>query len=44
MARLGHIPVEGETVTEGAWEFTVVEVDRRRIAQVRVTRPENPDG
>ncbi|MEN3304289.1 MAG: magnesium and cobalt exporter, family [Micromonosporaceae bacterium] len=44
MARLGHIPVEGETVTEHGWEFTVVEVDRRRIAQVRVTRPEDPDG
>jgi CBS domain containing-hemolysin-like protein len=44
MARLGHIPVEGETVTEHGWEFTVVEVDRRRIAQVRVTRPEDADG
>jgi CBS domain containing-hemolysin-like protein len=44
MARLGHIPVEGETVTEHGWEFTVVEVDRRRIAQVRVTPPEHADG
>jgi CBS domain containing-hemolysin-like protein len=40
MARLGHIPVVGETVTEGGWEFTVVEVDRRRVEQVRVTVPE----
>ena len=39
MARLGHIPAVGETVTENGWEFTVVEVDRRRIEQVRVTRP-----
>jgi CBS domain containing-hemolysin-like protein len=44
MARLGHIPVEGETVAEHGWEFTVVEVERRRIEQVRVTRPEATDG
>src|SRR5215469_859935 len=40
MARLGHIPVVGETVQEHGWEFTVVEVDRRRVEQVRVTMPE----
>jgi CBS domain containing-hemolysin-like protein len=40
MARLGHIPVPGETVTEGDWEFTVVEVQRRRVEQVRVVAPE----
>jgi magnesium and cobalt exporter, CNNM family len=39
MARLGHIPVAGEMVEENGWEFTVVEVDRRRIEQVRVVRP-----
>ena len=39
MARLGHIPAAGETVAENGWEFTVVEVDRRRIEQVRVIRP-----
>ena len=44
MARLGHIPVVGETVTEDGWEFTVVEVDRRRIEQVRVSRLEPADG
>jgi CBS domain containing-hemolysin-like protein len=38
MARLGHIPAPGETVTENGWEFTVVEVDRRRVEQVRVSR------
>jgi len=43
MARLGHIPVEGETVEEHGWKFTVVEVQRRRIEKVRVTRPEQPD-
>ena len=44
MARLGHIPVPGETVDEHGWEFTVVEVQKRRIEQVRVTRPEDHDG
>jgi CBS domain containing-hemolysin-like protein len=44
MARLGHIPVEGESVTEHGWEFTVVEVERRRIEQVRVARLEPADG
>jgi len=43
MARLGHVPVAGETVQEHGWEFTVVEVDRRRIEQVRVVRPEGHD-
>jgi CBS domain containing-hemolysin-like protein len=44
MARLGHIPVAGETVEFNGWEFTVVEVERRRIEQVRVVRPaENND-
>jgi CBS domain containing-hemolysin-like protein len=42
MARLGHIPVAGETVEEGGYEFTVVEVERHRIEQVRVLRPEEP--
>jgi CBS domain containing-hemolysin-like protein len=44
MARLGHIPVPGETVTEAGWEFTVVEVDRHRIEQVRVARLAPADG
>jgi CBS domain containing-hemolysin-like protein len=38
MSRLGHIPAPGESVIEGEWEFTVVEVERRRVEQVRVTR------
>lgn len=42
LARLGHIPVAGETVTEQGYEFTVVEVDRHRIEQVRVLRPPDP--
>ncbi|MFI7492228.1 hemolysin family protein [Micromonospora echinaurantiaca] len=43
MARLGHIPVAGETVEDSGYEFTVVEVERHRIEQVRVLRPEDPD-
>jgi CBS domain containing-hemolysin-like protein len=37
MARLGHIPAAGESVIEDDWEFTVVEIERRRVEQVRVT-------
>ncbi|MEU4401018.1 hemolysin family protein [Micromonospora orduensis] len=43
MARLGHIPLAGETVEAQGWEFTVVEVERHRIEQVRVLRPAEPD-
>ncbi|BCL14938.1 hemolysin family protein [Micromonospora sagamiensis] len=38
MARLGRIPVAGEAVGEAGYEFTVVEVDRHRVEQVRVLR------
>ncbi|MGH3658283.1 MAG: hemolysin family protein, partial [Micromonosporaceae bacterium] len=36
MAQLGHIPVEGETLSFEGWEFTVTAVDRHRVEQVRV--------
>ncbi|GIF08095.1 hemolysin family protein [Actinoplanes siamensis] len=39
LARLGHIPVVGESLEEHGWEFTVMEVDRHRIEQVRVVAP-----
>ncbi len=42
MARLGHIPVEGESVHEHGWQFTVTEIDRHRVERVRVSPPE-PD-
>jgi len=42
LARLGHIPVVGESLEENGWEFTVVEVDRHRIEQVRVVSPPEP--
>ena len=42
MARLGRIPAVGEIWKEDGWEFTVVEVEKRRIEQVRVVRPGGP--
>jgi putative hemolysin len=36
LAKLGHIPVEGEHVDFGERRFTVVRMDGRRISQVRV--------
>jgi CBS domain containing-hemolysin-like protein len=38
MARFGHIPAVGETLTFGDWELTVVEMDRHRIEQVRLVQ------
>jgi CBS domain containing-hemolysin-like protein len=42
LARLGHIPVVGETVAENGWTFTVMEVERHRVGQVRVVAPVEP--
>jgi CBS domain containing-hemolysin-like protein len=39
LATLGHIPTEGEVARYRGWTFEVLEMDRRRIAQVRVTSP-----
>ena len=39
LARLGHIPVAGESFEEHGWEFTVMEVDRHRVELVRVVAP-----
>jgi magnesium and cobalt transporter len=35
--RFGHIPVEGESVRVGDWDMRVVEMDKRRVAQVVAT-------
>ncbi len=40
MARFGRIPAAGETLSTPGWTFEVVEVERRRIERVRVTRTE----
>jgi CBS domain containing-hemolysin-like protein len=39
LSRLGHIPVVGESLEDNGWEFTVMEVDRHRVEQVRVVAP-----
>jgi CBS domain containing-hemolysin-like protein len=39
LSRLGHIPVVGESLAVNGWEFTVMEVDRHRIEQVRMVAP-----
>ena len=39
MARLGHLPAVGEVVDYEGWEFTVVDVERHRVEQVRVQPP-----
>ncbi|GIU83662.1 MAG: membrane protein [Acidimicrobiales bacterium] len=36
--RLGKIPEVGESVVEGDWVITVLEMERRRIAAVRIER------
>jgi magnesium and cobalt transporter len=35
--RFGHIPTEGEQVRVGDWDLRVVEMDKRRVAQVLAT-------
>jgi CBS domain containing-hemolysin-like protein len=44
LSRLGHIPVAGESLEDAGWEFTVMQVDRHRIEQVRVVAPPEPAG
>jgi CBS domain containing-hemolysin-like protein len=34
-SRMGRVPEQGESVEEGAWRFTVLSLDGRRIDQVR---------
>lgn len=38
LARLGHIPREGESVTWGGWTFEVVDMDGTRVDQVLATK------
>lgn len=44
LARFGHIPEPGESTEIAGRRFTVVEVDRRRIAKVRVEELEPESG
>jgi CBS domain containing-hemolysin-like protein len=38
LARLGHVPVEGESVEVDGWQLTAQRVVGRRIGRVRVHR------
>jgi CBS domain containing-hemolysin-like protein len=38
MHRLGHIPSVGESLVFDRWRFTVQQVDRHRVALVRLER------
>jgi len=40
--RFGHIPAEGEHVRIDDWDLRVVEMDKRRVAQVVATRTGEP--
>lgn len=40
--RLGYIPKPGDKITEGSRTFTILEMDRNRIARVRIERIEPP--
>jgi CBS domain containing-hemolysin-like protein len=42
LSRLGHIPVAGESLESDGWEFTVIQVDKHRVEQVRVVAPPEP--
>jgi CBS domain containing-hemolysin-like protein len=42
--RFGHIPAEGEDVRVGGWDLRVVEMDKRRVAQVVATLAADPSG
>jgi CBS domain containing-hemolysin-like protein len=37
--RLGHLPVAGERLAHDGWDLEVLEMDRRRVAAVRLTEP-----
>lgn len=43
LARLGSIPRGGETFDAAGYRFTVVEMDRRRVARVKIQRIKTPE-
>ena len=48
LARLGQVPVEGQSVEVAGYRITVTEMDGRRIARLRIApaaaRPDQPEG
>ncbi|WP_255824517.1 hemolysin family protein [Amycolatopsis sp. GM8] len=43
LERLGKIPEPGEGIEVGGWRLAVVTMDRHRIAELSVRRPEEPE-
>lgn len=43
LARLGFIPRGGETFDDAGYRFTVLEMDHRRVARVKIQRMKTPD-
>jgi hypothetical protein len=41
--RLGHVPVEGESVQEAGWRLTAQRIQGRRIGRVSILPAEGPD-
>ncbi|MGH2686614.1 MAG: hemolysin family protein [Actinomycetota bacterium] len=41
---LGHIPEVGERARHNGWHFEVLELDRLRVARIRVTQPTHEPG
>jgi len=42
--RLGHVPVEGESVVVGGWQLTAQRIQGRRIGRVRITPQDGMEG
>ncbi len=42
--RLGHVPVEGESVVVGGWQLTAQRIQGRRIGRVRITPQDAMEG
>src|ERR1019366_4646691 len=42
LAQLGFIPRGGESFDFGGYRFTVVEMDRRRVARIKIQRLKQP--
>jgi CBS domain containing-hemolysin-like protein len=40
--RLGHVPIEGESVTVAGWQLTAQRIQGRRIGRVRITSENDP--
>lgn len=44
VARLGHLPRQGDAVEEAGFRLEVIELDGRRVSRLRIRRPVDPVG